>query len=150
MNIIEVSCRGVEEPRWLTRLRTFGEHVLERLDIDGWEVSLLLCDDGVITELNSRYRGKDTATDVLSFPQGWFGLPRENGRGPKPAGDVVISMETLRRQARQYDTGEEEELKRLLVHGILHLNGMTHDGDDRSMLELQEKILNSLQKETIL
>jgi probable rRNA maturation factor len=149
MNSIEVSCSGVDEPSWLGRLASFGELVLEDLGIDGWEVSLLLCDDRSIAELNSRYRGKEGPTDVLSFPQGEFGTAVSERRTLKPAGDVVISLETVETQAREYQESEEEELKRLLVHGFLHLRGMTHTEGNSNMIELQERILRSLQKERI-
>ena len=149
MNNVDASCSGVEEPRWLPRLVNFGRVVLDELEVDGWEVSLMMCDDDAIAGLNSRYRGQEGPTDVLAFPQGEFGLPRSDRQALKPAGDVVISLETLSRQARSYGVDEEEELKRLLVHGILHLRGMTHGRGERKMIELQERIVSSLKEERI-
>ena len=76
--------------------------------------------DPAIRELNRRYRSRDTPTDVLSFP-----LADEVC--PDLLGDVVISVETLRRQARQRKRSMADELLRLLIHGILHLLGYDHE-----------------------
>ena len=61
------------------------------------------------------------------------------------AGDVIVSLETMKKNARHLELSEKDELKRLLVHGILHLSGMDHDEDaeDGGMLDLQEKILRA-------
>ena len=84
------------------------------------EVTVVLTDDRGIARLNGAYRGKDRPTDVLSFP---IGDGRDKGEA---FGDVVISVETARRQARDYDAPLLEELQRLLVHGVLHLCGHDH------------------------
>ena len=76
--------------------------------------------DPAIRELNRRYRNRDTPTDVLSFP-----LADEVC--PDLLGDVVISVDTLRRQARQRKRSVADELLRLLIHGILHLLGYDHE-----------------------
>ena len=76
--------------------------------------------DPAIRELNRRYRNRDTPTDVLSFP-----LADEVC--PDLLGDVVISVDTLRRQARQCKRSVADELLRLLIHGILHLLGYDHE-----------------------
>ena len=76
--------------------------------------------DPAIRELNRRYRNRDTPTDVLSFP-----LADEVC--PDLLGDVVISVDTLRRQARRRKRSVADELLRLLIHGILHLLGYDHE-----------------------
>ena len=76
--------------------------------------------DPAIRELNRRYRNRDTPTDVLSFP-----LADEVC--PDLLGDVVISVDTLRRQARQRKRSVADELLHLLIHGILHLLGYDHE-----------------------
>ena len=84
------------------------------------ELTVVLTDDAEIRRLNRTYRGKDRATDVLSFSLG-------DGRGDTELiGDVVISVDTATRQARSYGASLEEELARLLVHGTLHLCGYDH------------------------
>lgn len=76
--------------------------------------------DPAIRELNRRYRNRDTPTDVLSFPLA-------DDVCPDLLGDVVISVDTLRRQARQRKRSMADELLRLLIHGILHLLGYDHE-----------------------
>ncbi len=154
MNQIDVSVAGIEPPPWLDRLQPFCETVLDRLDIHDWEVSILLCDDHFIRDLNQRFRGKDEPTDVLSFSQ------REDdedwpadyvGKGIHSAGDIVISLPTVERNSEQYSVDMEEELKRLLIHGLLHLKGMRHEGSDpeQDMLRLQEEILKGCTEERL-
>ena len=84
------------------------------------EVTIVLTGDNDMRKLNASYRGKDRPTDVLSFEVGEGIAPGE------PFGDVVISVETARRQAREYDAPAVEELQRLIVHGVLHLCGYDH------------------------
>lgn len=96
------------------------------------EVSILLVDDETIRTLNCDYRGKDASTDVLSFP-----LEEENEADGEPEviggpsgrllGDIVISIETARKQAVEYNHSLERELAFLAVHGLLHLLGHDHE-----------------------
>ncbi len=119
--------------------------VLEHIGKDKWEISILFTDDEFIRQLNRDYRGKDEATDVLSFAQvdAKDGFPTKGGRFY--AGDIVISMETLAKNSSYFNVSMNEEFKRLLVHGILHLSGMDHvnNDPDQEMLVYQEKILNN-------
>jgi len=80
------------------------------------ELSVLLVGDAAMRRLNRSYRGKDRATDVLSFPQGGGVL-----------GDVVISLQTARRQAREGGWPLSRELRQLVAHGILHCLGHDHE-----------------------
>lgn len=88
------------------------------------ELSVLLTGDGGIRRLNRTYRRIDRPTDVLSF-----GLPRRAPRAPgraRPLGDIVVSLETCRRQARTLQVPAERRLAHLLAHGLLHLLGHDH------------------------
>ena len=127
-----------------TPIKEFLCRVLEKLGKNKWEVSILFTGDAFIHKLNKEYRGKDEPTDVLSFAQvdNKEAFPEKGGRFY--AGDIVISMETLAKNAEYFGISVNEELKRLLVHGILHLSGMDHDNNnpDQPMLVKQEKILN--------
>ena len=82
-------------------------------------------DDAEIHVLNRDYRGKDRPTDVLSFPQ-WEGETFDFGEGPIALGDLVISIETAWRQARELGHPLESELDFLTIHGTLHLLGYDH------------------------
>ncbi|MBV9263154.1 MAG: rRNA maturation RNase YbeY [Candidatus Eremiobacteraeota bacterium] len=99
-----------------------ARRLLAAADVPNGDLSLSLVDDSRIRELNRDYRGKDRATDVLSFP-----LIAASDASPEPLlGDVVISVETARRQAAEYDASLQREIYRLLIHGLLHLMGHDH------------------------
>lgn len=146
----------MDEPVWLCKVEPFVQKALKRIGYDGEELSLLFCDDAFIQELNKNYRQIDSATDVLSFENGdeyedeegtWF-----------CAGDIIISVETLPKNAAYFEVDENSELKRLLVHGLLHLNGMDHGNEhiekgvapEGEMLVLQEQILEELKDEILI
>lgn len=151
-NRIVIDCEeGMDKPSWMDKVTPFVNRVLDRLDIDNWELSVLFCRDPFIQALNKQYREIDGPTDVLSFEQGdeyiddeditWFN-----------AGDIVISLDTLSKNAEQFAVTENDELKRLLVHGILHLDGMDHEDNspEQEMLQFQEHMLTGFSDEKIL
>ena len=118
------------------------------------EVSVVLCDNARIKELNRDYRGIDESTDVLSFPQEELGEGEDVilQRSPEldelvVLGDVVISLEKAVEQAQSYGHSFEREVGFLLVHGLLHLLGMDHgtEEEQRQMREKEEQILTKLQ-----
>ncbi len=145
MNRVEISVEGIGTPRWLERARDFVLAVLERLKKDCWDLSMLICDDAFIRGLNRQYRDRDEATDVLSFEQG-DSFRDPDGSERFLAGDIVISLDALGRNAEEFGITRDEELRRLIVHGILHLSGMDHEDNDpsRPMLLLQEEIIRDL------
>ena len=155
MNQVEVTVEGIDAPEWLNTAAQFCQKVLQKLTIDGWEVSLLFCDDNFIQELNRQYRGKDEPTDVLSFAayadneEKGFSSPSDYAT--ITAGDVVVSIDTLKRSSQEFNVSENEELKRLLIHGILHLNGMDHasNSPNEEMLRIQEELMKQMAGETI-
>lgn len=145
-----------EEPAWYGNVEPFVRKVLEELNFDGEEISILFCNDKYMQDLNRNYRGIDSATDVLSFENDEE-YEDEEGRW-KCAGDIVISLDTLPVNAEYFKENTDSELKRLIVHGILHLNGMDH-GDEHiedgvapvcEMLVLQENLLKTFKEETII
>jgi len=92
--------------------------------------ALILCSDYFIRKLNRGYRGKDKPTDVLSFEFGDEDL----------LGEIYISLQRAKVQARAYGLTYEEELRRLLVHGLLHLMGYDHiKKTQRVVMEEREK-----------
>lgn len=151
MNRVEVNAGEVPLPAWAEGIRRYSLKVLEILGKDHWDLSVLLCDDAYIQSLNLQYRHKDEATDVLSFELGAL-VEDEGGETRYAAGDIVISLETLGENARYFQTTEDEELRRLLIHGILHLNGMDHETNNKTepMLDLQEEILTRLAGESVM
>ena len=148
MNRVTISAAEAPLPKWSGSLRRYAGKVLAELGRDKWDLSVLLCDDVTISGLNSRYRGKPEATDVLSFAQN-EGEPFPGKRLP---GDIVISLDTLSKNARRFAVSEDEELRRLVIHGILHLDGMNHRSNRSTepMLQLQENILSKLSDDYII
>ncbi len=151
MNRVEVQVTGIDTPPWIDRLERFAEKVLDHLDHRNWDLSVVLCDDSTIRELNSHYRGKDESTDVLSFE---LGEPMEDEEAGTRflAGDIVVSLDTLNLNAQYFKVSPDEELRRLIIHGILHLEGQDHrtNDPDEPMLKVQEDILKRFSEERIL
>ena len=131
-------------PPWLEGCREFVAAALRELGAGDWELSILFCGDPFISELNRRYRGLEEPTDVLSFAQGPAFAAGAPARNPV-AGDIVISLESLARNAATEGESRETELKRLLIHGMLHLQGLDHPEEGGSeMLRVQEDLLERL------
>lgn len=123
-------------------LRRLAERVLAAVGEAQSELSIDLVGDGRMRRLNRQYRKKDRATDVLAFAM------RESV-SPVSAllGDVVISVPTALRQAKEGGRALSEELAWLLVHGVLHLCGYDHERSDaeaRRMKLREQKVLRSL------
>lgn len=115
-----------------------AKQLLTEIGESGAELSLTLVRDAAIRELNREYRGKDKPTDVLSFPFGDAGPATQ----PRQLGDVVISVDTARRQAADYDAPLQREIYRLLIHGVLHLLGHDHVlAAQRRAMEREERRL---------
>jgi probable rRNA maturation factor len=144
-NEVEISVEGIDTPPWLEKAREFALAALAHQGKAGWDLSILICDDAFIKGLNKQYRDKDEATDVLSFEQG-DSYTNPSGEKRFLAGDIVISLDALARNAQDFGISRDEELRRLIAHGILHLSGMDHEDNDpiRPMLLLQEQMLRDL------
>ncbi|KAL6888939.1 hypothetical protein ACP4OV_009965 [Aristida adscensionis] len=111
---------------------------------DTVEVSLLLCDDSFIRKLNKEWRDEDRPTDVLSMSQHIPGLDIPILQ----LGDIVISVETAQRQAEERGHSLLDEIRILMVHGLLHLLGFDHELSEEAEEEMEkeeEHILNSLE-----
>lgn len=97
------------------------------------EVNVLVAGSREIRGLNRRYRGKDQATDVLSFPT-------DGGAGRDFAGDIAISADVAARNARRFGHAPTDELRVLLLHGILHLAGYDHERDNGRMARKEQRL----------
>jgi probable rRNA maturation factor len=151
MTTIDIQWIDMEPKPWEAAVARFSRKVLRSLGRSGWTISVVFCNDVYMTELNARFRGKEEPTDILSFSQ----MEGESPDSPPSsgcAGDIVISVESLRSNAAEFGISENEELKRLIVHGILHLTGMNHDTNEigEPMIELQERILREFAGESLL
>ena len=127
------------------------ERLLAQIGESGASVSLTFVRDADMRELNRAHRGKDAPTDVLSFPL----YPPEafdRGGATRPLlgditaermlGDIVVSVDTARRQAAEYDAPLVREVERLLIHAVLHLAGHDHaEAGERTAMEAEERRL---------
>jgi probable rRNA maturation factor len=103
------------------------------------EVTVLLTTDAAITKLNRQFRGKNKATDVLSFPAG---RPIRGSHAEAIAGDLAISVTTALGQAAEQGHSLSMEIKVLILHGLLHLAGYDHEVDDGKMAR-RERLLRA-------
>ena len=109
-----------------------------------YEVSILLTDDAEMRALNATWRGKDAATNVLSFPAN--DTPAGDLSEPGLLGDVALAYETTLKEARETNIALADHVAHLVVHGVLHLLGLDHMRDDEAaeMETLERQALASL------
>lgn len=100
-------------------------------------IGVLLTTDAGIRDLNRSFRGKDKATDVLSFPA----APEV---ADSCAGDLAISLDTAARQAQEFHHSTGTEVRVLLLHGLLHLAGMDHETDGGEMAAVEQALRQKL------
>jgi len=138
--VVEVRSEVPGGGRQLRRLRARAAAFLSILELRDVELSVLLTDDATIRVLNREWRRKDRPTDVLSFP---VGEPPPGATGPRPLGDVILSLDTARRQARAHRRPLGDELDLYLAHGLLHLLGHDHHRrqDAERMAALEARLL---------
>ncbi len=103
-------------------LQSFAEVLRDRVE-RGREFHCRITNDAELQALNNRFRGQDGTTDVLSFPQG----------DDRSLGDIAISIQRARSQAREWRHAVEDEIRILMLHGVLHLLGMDHESDSGRM-----------------
>lgn len=97
---------------------------------DEGEINYIFCDDDYLIELNQQYLDHDTLTDVISF---------DYSEGNELHGDVFISIERVRENAADFKVAFDEELKRVLVHGILHYCGYKDKSEEEEKLMRQKE-----------
>ncbi len=120
----------------LKKIEKKAQAVLNALDSPDGELSILIIDDPQIAILNKEYLNRQGPTNVIAFPM------RDGGFGdlnPHLLGDVVISVETARREGGDAGISTHARLSQLLVHGILHLFGYDHEKDDDEARRMEEK-----------
>lgn len=111
--------------------------------VPGSELGVVFSDDETVCELNGQYRGKNTPTNVLSFP-----VDDGNGGPPGPLiGDIILAHETILRESHDLGLPFTDHLTHLIVHGLLHLFGYDHETDEDAveMESLETEILAALE-----
>lgn len=116
-------------------LTSFLNRAREAVGLPG-DIDVLLTDDATLRRLNKTFRGKNKATDVLSFPAA------ENPADH--AGDLAISLDTATRQATAFGHSLRDEVRILLLHGLLHLSGMDHEIDNGEMAAREGELRREL------
>ena len=140
--IVEFARKGVGRNYPNGELKKITGAILKALERSEAELSIALVGDKEMRPLNTKYRKKNKTTDVLSFPA-------DHPATAKPVllGDVIISVEQARRQAKERNHSLKNEMVILLIHGILHLLGYDHEGSPQQakiMANLEVKLLNRL------
>jgi probable rRNA maturation factor len=114
---------------------------MKRLEAEvagGYAFCCLVTGDQELRRLNREFRKRDYATDVLSFPVGQsFGLSGQ--AGGMPHGEIAISYDAARRQSAEFGHDMDQEIRILMLHGLLHLLGMDHETDGGRMLSAERK-----------
>jgi len=112
------------------------------------EVHVLLADDTTLKRLNKTFRGKNKATDVLSFPAGPSTVFFSEPDAPELVGDLAVSLESAARQAHYFGHSLADEVRILLLHGLLHLAGFDHETDSGEMAALEAELRKKLELPT--
>lgn len=139
---VQVRCCNVSRRISSRTIRRRAERLLVHLGLHDAKLSVLLCDDGLIHQLNKDFRSVDKPTDVLSFSM----QEGERLEGDSTLlGDIVISIDTAERQAPSLDHNLTSEVTSLLIHGLLHLLGYDHVEDsDEQLMQKKAQQLESL------
>lgn len=127
---------------------TISKSAIKNLDKKTFSIGIVLCSDDKIKEINNTYRGKNQPTDVITFS-----LFADNKDMPIDIdiielGEIFLSIDTVKKQAQEFNRTFEEEFYFLLAHGILHLLGFNHENDEKLdfMINLQNKMVERIIK----
>jgi probable rRNA maturation factor len=136
-------CVPLQEPVF----QRFLARVQRELKLSRREVTVCFVEDGEIARLNGKFRGKRKPTDVLSFPKDGHG--RNGSRLPELEsanflGEIAISPQTARRNAKRFGRTLDEELRVLVLHGVLHLAGYDHEADNGEMERIEMRLRRKL------
>jgi len=133
----------VEDPAWLRSLPGAAElaQAAAEAALEGWkdeDLVILLADDDAVRDLNARFRGKDAATNVLSFPAA--------ANAGRHLGDIALASGVCKREAAEHGKSLADHLRHLVIHGVLHLLGYDHtvDAEAERMEALERELLAGL------
>lgn len=158
MNAPEINVDiNIEGNSWIEELPNIEEFTLnvcievikypeDEIPPESLEVSVLLCGDQQIRKLNNAFRGKDKATNVLSFPADGEFDEHHHSSHIAFMGDIAISFDTIKKEAAEQDKSFKDHYAHMLTHGMLHLLGFDHtQTDDAEIMEgLEVQILEKL------
>ena len=127
----------VQAKRW----REFAAGASKAIDAGNRDATIVFVSDAAIRKLNRQFRGKDSATDVLSFPSQPESFEAD---AETSVGEIVISLDRAQSQAKENGMTLVNEVEQLILHGLLHLCGHDHETDDGQMNRLELKIRKKL------
>ena len=132
-----------EELKELETINELMQYTLKYEKVENAEFNIIIIDNQRIKEINKEYRGIDKETDVISFAL-MDNDSCNTDDGILRLGDIYISIDKVKSQAKEYNHSEDREISFLAVHGLLHLLGYNHEEDEEKkvMRSLEEKILN--------
>jgi probable rRNA maturation factor len=141
MSMIEVINRQRRRKINAKQWREFSGRALQSLGGQNQSAAIVFVADAAIKKLNRQFRGKNDVTDVLSFPSHAEPFEVENG---SQLGEIVISVQRAATQAKEHGLSFPDEVRQLILHGLLHLCGYDHETDrgemDRLELRLRKKL----------
>ena len=135
---VRVSVQGLED---------FFRRAMKEVRLPGDRATVCLVTNAQIAKWNTDYRGKKKSTDVLSFPaeeQGSAKSTRFKTRQAAYLGDIAIAPAVARRNAKLYGRSFDQEMRILILHGILHLMGYDHETDNGQMERRERRLRRSL------
>ncbi len=130
----------------LKSLKLYLKKICKHLCLKDVTITLIVTDNDYIRKLNCKYREKDYPTDVISFSYRETPFPNEYIKN-EPLGDIYLSLEKAFMQSKEYKVSLQDEVNRLLVHGVLHLLGYDHElskEEEKRMREKEEEILQAI------
>src|SRR2546423_12365916 len=139
--MIEIINRQRKQRIQAERWRQFAEHVMKVIDAADRDATVVFVSNAAIKKLNRQFRGKNYATDVLSFPTKAEDFETDN---QSKLGEVVISVERAAAQAKENRLAFSNEVRQLILHGLLHLSGYDHETDKGEMNRLELKLRKKL------
>ena len=144
--MIKFTCKDTDFK--LTRqkvLKDWIKKILSKYDLRVGDINYLLTNDDQVLQVNKEFLGHDYYTDIITFDTSDYEF---NPQQDKISADIVISVDTVRANAEFYGTSFEDELHRVIIHGILHLIGYDdHEEEDKIIMRQQEDIALQLLKE---
>lgn len=127
----------VQAKRW----REFATKASKAIGAGNRDATIVFVSDAAIKKLNRQFRGKDSATDVLSFPAQPESFEADTETN---SGEIVISLDRAKSQAKENGLTLVNEVEQLILHGLLHLCGHDHETDDGEMNRLELKLRRKL------
>ena len=126
------------EPRWNRKSTSMARKVLKACNLKKRGISIVLSNDRQIQKLNYQWKGKNKPTNVLSFPN--IKNFSSNLEHDSYLGDIILAYETLKKEANKGNILFYNHMSHLLIHGILHLKGYTHEKKNEERIMQTEEI----------